>query len=85
MLAVCDDDVLGKSFSEGNFSLEVSECFYNGWHVSEDQIIPLLEEIPNVNIVGKKSVALAMRLGFVSKESIIIIQGVPHAQVFSIV
>ena len=37
-----------------------------------------------LNLVGKKTVDLGLRLGLISKENIIKIQGVPHAQCISL-
>ncbi len=68
--AVCDEELLNKIFREGKLLLDVNEHFYKG----------NLKDAVNLNLVGKKSIHLALKLKLISKECIINIQGVPHAQ-----
>lgn len=83
VVALCDKDLIGETLKEKNLQLNVSERFYKGEELSEDKIIGIIKSTPNINIVGKKSIKLALRVGIISKESIIKIKGVPHAQCVS--
>ena len=78
--SVCDSELVGKKFKKGKFVLEVSERFYKGELVDEDKVKDYLENSTNLNIVGERSVDIALKLGLISKEHILIIEGVPHAQ-----
>jgi len=80
LLAVSDEELLGRSFSEKSFRLEITEDFYGGQRVSEEELKPLMKEAYILNIVGKKSVEIAVKLGLVNKEEILVIGGIPHAQ-----
>jgi len=84
VVAICDEDLIGKEFSEGNANLKVTERFYKGEKKSEEEVKKVLENADNLNLVGKKTVALAIKQKFVSKEFLIKIKGVPHAQVYAI-
>lgn len=83
VVALCDEELIGKTLEEKKFQLKVSESFYKGEELSEDKIIDVLKFKSNINIVGKKSIELALKIGIISKENIIKIKGVPHAQVIS--
>jgi hypothetical protein len=79
LVAAADADIIGKTFREGKFKIEVS-AFYEGETVSEELFISNLKSATIGNFVGKETVDAAMRAGFVSDGGILWIDGVPHAQ-----
>ncbi|MCL7411445.1 MAG: DUF424 family protein [Methanosarcinaceae archaeon] len=82
IVAVCDKDLLGKKLKQGNTTVDISEEFYKGDIVSEEQIIEVLTNATTANLFGERAVACAIKCGFVDPECVIIINGVPHAQIF---
>ena len=85
VVAICDSELLGKRFEEGNFQLDIKEGFYKGEEMNEKQILEIIikmsGEDATFNIVGKKSVDLAINAGIIAREGIKTIQGVPFAMV----
>jgi hypothetical protein len=81
LLAACDDEVLGKTFCEGELELMVSESFYRGEKVSSEFFITKIKSATIVNLVGKEVIDIALELGLITPEGIIEIDGVPHAQI----
>ncbi len=81
VLAVCDGDLVGKKFEEGNRVLDLTGGFYKGDEKSEEDVINLLKKAYIANLVGENSVKLAIKAGFVNKDSVIEVKGIPHAQV----
>jgi hypothetical protein len=83
VVAVCDSELLGKRFEEGNFQLHVKESFYNGDEKSEEETIEFLRKMSGedatFNIVGKNSVAAALKAGIISESSIGEVQGIKFA------
>jgi hypothetical protein len=79
LVAAADADIIGKTFREGKFKIEVG-AFYEGETVSEELFISNLKSATIGNFVGKETVDAAMRAGFVSDGGILWIDGVPHAQ-----
>ena len=65
MLAICDENILGQTFEEGNKQITVREGFYNGALVGDDECIALMEKHDNINIVGENIVTLAESKGLV--------------------
>ena len=81
VLAVCDEEILGQSFSEGQLRLKVGEGFYRGDIVEEEILLEHLGRASSITIVGNDSVGIAIREGYVDKDCVITIGGVMHAQV----
>lgn len=83
IVAICDSELLGQKFEEGNMQLDIYEAFYGGEEKSEKEVIELLKdaatEDATFNLVGKQSVNAALKAGIVSEEGIIKVQGIPHA------
>ena len=84
VLAVCDKELLGKTLKRGAIEFTVSEKFYGKEAITKEKLAELLQEFENINLVGKKSVGLALRKNFLSQKNIIDISGVPHAQIFRV-
>jgi len=85
IVAICDDELLGKRFEEGKKAIEIKESFFKGEEKTEQEILKIIEdsagEDATFNIVGKESVNVALKSGLVQPEGIIRIQGVPIALV----
>ena len=80
IVAICDQEILGKSFEEGEKLIHVSEHFYKGELVSLDEGIRAMEVATIANIVGKRIVKEALKANLIHKRGIIRIQRIPHAQ-----
>jgi hypothetical protein len=79
LVAAADADLIGKTFREGKFKIEVGP-FYEGDVVSEETLVSELRLATIGNFVGTETVEAAMRAGFVSDAGVLWIDGVPHAQ-----
>ena len=82
-VSLCDEELVGKEFKEGRYCLKLSEHFYKGEKKTEEKVREILKNYDQFNIVGKRSIKIALELGIIDKNSIIKIEGVPHAQVVS--
>jgi hypothetical protein len=84
-VAICDSEILGKTFEEGIKSITINPHFFQGEEKSDLEVLEIMEkgsyEDYTFNIVGHESVKLALRAGLVKPEGIIKIQGVPIALV----
>ncbi len=84
LLAACDEELLGRSFSEGMLRLDVNEAFYGGFQAELDDLVDYLREATIANLVGERVVGKAVEEGYVHPDAVLEISGVPHAQVVSI-
>jgi hypothetical protein len=79
LLAICDGNLIGKTFEEGNKILNISKSFYFGEPMFEKDILNLIEDNTLLNIVGKESIDFALKNKLIIKEGIIKIKNIPHA------
>lgn len=78
-MAACDERLLGRTLREGQLRLHVSS-FYEGDRMSPEAFVENLRRATMGNFVGKETVAAAQRAGFVAEDSVLWIEGEPHAQ-----
>jgi len=85
VVAICDSDLIGKKFEEGNLQLEIKENFYLGQEADEEEVIETIQKMvredATFNIVGENSVNAALKSGLIREEGIVKIQGIPVALV----
>jgi len=84
IVAVCDKDILGKKYREGALCLKLDEGFYKGEEACENEVKEALERATIANIAGVRSIACAVGCGVIDPESVIFIEGIPHAQMVQI-
>ncbi len=84
ILAVCDKELAGQSLKEGELVFEVSEGFYRENQISEPKLRKLLHRFDNINLIGNKTVEIAIEEKIVAEENVMQIQGVKHVQIFKI-
>ena len=80
IVAVCDEELIGKKLKEKNIQLDLSSEFYNGKKKSEEDILKFFDDAYIVNLVGKKAVNLGKKAGIVLEENIIYVKKTPHTQ-----
>ncbi len=72
--------MIGKKFEENNLQLDLTSNFYKGEEKNEKEIVDCMKGSCLVNIVGEKSINLAIKLGIIDKDKIIKIKNIPHVQ-----
>ncbi len=85
VVAICDSNLIGKSFEEDQRCITMNENFFKGDEKTEKEVLEIIEkgsaEDYTFNIVGEKSVQTALKSGLIKPEGIIRIQGIPIALV----
>jgi len=86
MVALCDESVIGKIFTEDELILDLKNyvSFYKGEKVDEETASRALLSATSANLVGKKSVALAEKLGLIKKKDVKMVGGTPHVQIYHV-
>ena len=83
VVAVCDSDLIGKCFEQGNKILDVRESFYKGEEIEEKDLLELMKDMAKedaiFSIAGKKACEIALKAGIISKEGIKEVSNVPFA------
>jgi len=84
-VAICDSDLIGKTFEEGVKQIKIHENFFKGEEKTEKEVLEIMEkgsaEDYTFNIVGPKSIDIAIKAGLIQKSGIKKIQGIPIALV----
>ena len=81
LLVVTDKELIGKYFEEGNLQLDLTKKFYQGKEKSREEVIELVEKTKNFHFTGEKSVDFGIEQDLIDKNKILIISGIPHAEV----
>lgn len=86
VVAICDTELLGKKFEQDIFQLDIKESFFKGEEFNEEETKKLMQsffkEDATFNIVGEKSIQLALETGIVQEQGIKKIQDIPFAMLF---
>ncbi|MCS7121779.1 MAG: DUF424 family protein [Archaeoglobaceae archaeon] len=80
LVAVCDSEIVGKVFREGELKLEITESFYGTEEFGEEEVKRILRVATIVNLSGERSVKLGIKLGIIKKENVLYVDKCPHAQ-----
>lgn len=85
VVAICDSELIGKTFQENNFQLEIKESFFNGNELSEKETEQIMQKMSledaTFNLIGEKTINLALKLNLIQEQGIKKIQGIPFALV----
>jgi len=84
MVAVCDTELIGKSFEDRGLFLEITESFYKGKKATEKEVVGFLKHATIANLVGKRAIKCALDNNFIEEANVIFVAGVPHAQIVKI-
>ena len=79
-MALCDHELLGKKFEEGNRQLDLTSDFYQGELKTEEEIKELIKDVYIINLVGKHSLQLIENLKL-RPERVITIDNIPHVEI----
>lgn len=80
LVSVCDRETLGETYESGEISLTVTEEFYDGERVKEEAVVESLSRATVANIVGTRSVEVAIDHGFVDEANVLEVGSTLHAQ-----
>jgi hypothetical protein len=80
LVSLCDADLIGETFENGDLSLTVNADFYEGEPADEEAVVGSLAKCSVANIVGTEAVELAIEHGFVDEANVLDIDGTRHAQ-----
>ena len=83
MLNICDAELLGKKIVQDDLTVNISESYYGDRFVDQKEAESLLQSASIINMVGKETVSLSVKLGVGSETGIKIISGIPFLIVFN--
>ncbi len=84
ILALCDEDLLGKTFVEKELKLEIQKHFFKGKKIKKKEALEELQKTRNATLIGKKAITLALHSGIVTKNQIFYIKKIPFILIFEL-
>jgi hypothetical protein len=82
MLNICDVELLGRNIVQDEFNINISKSYYGEKLVEKDEATILLKKSSIINMVGKETVSLSIKLGIGSETGIKTISDIPFLIVF---
>jgi hypothetical protein len=85
VVALCDADLIGKRFTEGEGQrlLDVKESFYKGEVIDKEKALMIIKceaaDDSTFNFVGKEATSIGKEVGVIKEEGILKIQKIPFA------
>ncbi len=86
VVAIVDEELLGRKFFEKNKQLEIKESFYKG---ESGKVLPkeevkkiileMVREDATFNIVGENSIKCALETGVITENQVMKIDGIPYS------
>ncbi|HOW04871.1 DUF424 domain-containing protein [Methanospirillum hungatei] len=84
VIGLCDRELIGRTFSEGEISISINEAFFGNQPASEEEVIRVLMTGDNITIFGKRCVDLAVSHGILEPDSCRLISGIPYTTIIRI-
>lgn len=85
VVAICDVELSGKTFEQGNHELKIKEPFFGGDELSEQEALKIIQkqsdEDATFNIVGPNAVKTCLKAGIITEQGIKNIDNIPYAMV----
>ena len=82
LVNICDEELLGRTVTEGKLQMQISKEFYLGELVDEFEALKLIRTSSIVNLAGSRSVALAVENRIGARQAIREIEDVPFLMIY---
>jgi len=82
MLNICDADLVGRTITKEDFSLNISKSYFADRLVEKSEAEELLKKYSIINMVGKETISLSINLGIGSLKGVKEIEGIPFLLIF---
>jgi hypothetical protein len=84
VVAVCDRELLNTTVHYEKMTIIISDSFYGNTPATDDEVRNALKHAGSINLIGERSVNLAIEMGLVTKSGCMMIGNVPHAQIYQL-
>jgi hypothetical protein len=82
MVNICDRELIGKTLTDGNVKMHLSEEYFSGDILGEDEVVHLIQGSSIISLAGQGAVGLAVEHRMASKEAVKLVDGVPFLMIY---
>jgi hypothetical protein len=82
VVAVCDRELIDTTIANDTMTVTITGAFYGTSPSTEDEVREALKYACNANLMGERTVNLAIGMGLVTRSGCIMIGSVPHVQIY---
>jgi hypothetical protein len=82
LVNMCDEELVGKTVTEGKLKLHLSKEFYSGEIVDKGEALRLIRTCSIISLAGTRSVSLAIENKMGAPEAIREIEEVPFLMIY---
>ena len=82
MLNICDAELVGRTVRQSDLKINISQSYFAERIVEEQEAESLLKNSSIINMVGRQTIDLSIRIGVGSSKGVKEIEGVPFLLVF---
>ena len=82
LVNICDEELVGKTVTEGRLQVRLSSDFYSGDRVDTGEALRLIRTSAIVNLAGRRVVSLALQNQIGASQAIREIEGVPFLMIY---
>ena len=82
MLNICDAELVGRTLRQSDLEVRITKSYYGDRVVDEKEAESLLRNSSIINMAGRKTVDLSIKMGIGSAKGVKEIEGIPFLIVF---
>jgi len=82
MLNICDAELVGRTVRQSDLEVKISKSYYGDRVVDEKEAESLLRNSSIINMAGRKTIDLSIKIGVGTAKGVKEIEGVPFLIVF---
>ena len=79
---MCDAELVGRTLKQSDLEVKITKSYYGDRIVDEKEAESLLRTSSIINMAGRKTIDLSIKLGVGNAKSVKAIEGIPFLIVF---
>lgn len=84
VVAICDRELLNTTISNNAITITPTGAFYGNKAATEEEVREALRRAANANLLGERTIRIAIDMGLVTRAGCIMIGSVPHVQIYQL-
>ncbi len=82
LLNICDAELVGRTVKQSDLEIKITKSYYGDHVIDEKEAESLLRTSSIINMAGKKTIDLSIKMGLGSAKGVKEIEGVPFLIIF---